>query len=163
GKAWRRFPTILLCRTRASRWLCSSGRRKRPRHRCPLHRARRRSGLSGERVMERRLVLGTVLGTVLVSVVWAGSSGKPSLLKRLTGRAKPAATVNPIEWQPNLKDAHRVSLETGRPLLILITGPGCAPCRKLKAETLSDPLLSTFINRTFVPVQLDCVNDKREV
>jgi thioredoxin-related protein len=108
------------------------------------------------------MVLGTILGTVLVSAVWAGSSGKPSLIRRLTGRAKPAAAATPIQWQPNLKEAHRVSLESGRPLLLLFGGPNCTYCRRLEAETLTDPALATYINTTFVPVHLDCVKDRRE-
>jgi thioredoxin-related protein len=61
-----------------------------------------------------------------------------------------------------LKEAHRVSLESGRPLLLVFGGPNCTYCRRLEAETLADPLLATYINTTFVPVHLDCVKDKRE-
>jgi thioredoxin-related protein len=108
--------------------------------------------------MERRIVRWTLLATVLISVVWGATSwAKPSLIRRLSAiRTKPTApAVDPIQWQPDLKTAHRESAASGRPILIVVGGPRCVYCRKLESETLRDPSLVSYINTSFVPVHLD--------
>src|SRR4051794_30297142 len=111
--------------------------------------------------MDRRILPWGVVATVLVSVVW-GTSGwaKPSLIRRLSGKT-PAPAVDPIQWQPDLKSAHRVAAKSGRPILIVVGGPGCVYCKKLEGETLSDPSVASYINTAFVPVHLDWVADNR--
>lgn len=106
--------------------------------------------------MDRRRLGWVVLGAVFLSIVWGASGFAKSRfgIRRLSGtRAK--APADPIQWQHDLRSAHRVSQETGRPILIVVCGPGCAPCRRLTTETLGDSSLATFINTEFVPVHLD--------
>lgn len=107
--------------------------------------------------MDGRRIGWLVTGAVLISIVWGTSGFAKSRfsIRRLSGtQSKPAAT-DPIEWQHDLKSAHRVSQSTGRPMLIVVCGPGCAPCRRLTSETLGDPAVAAFINAEFVPVHLD--------
>lgn len=109
--------------------------------------------------MERRIAIWGLAGAVLLSIVW-GSPGaaKPKFgIKRLSGtRGKAAApAAEPIQWQHDLRSAHRVAQSTGRPILIVVCGPGCAPCRRLMGETFADPALAATINERFVPVHLD--------
>ena len=94
--------------------------------------------------MERRILRWTLLATVLLSVVWGASSfAKPSLIRRLSGiGAKSTPQVDLIQWQSDLKAAHREAAASGRPMLIVVGGPRCVHCRRLESETLADPLLS---------------------
>lgn len=101
--------------------------------------------------------LGWVAVAVLLSIVWAESGFAKSRfsIRRLSGSRAKTPAADPIQWQHDLQTAHRVSRETGRPILIVVCGPGCAPCRRLLTETLTDPALAAFINTEFVPVHLD--------
>lgn len=108
--------------------------------------------------MERRFVRWSVLAAILVSTSLASAYAEKSrAIRRPVGsKSKTAATTAvPIEWQPDLRTAHRVAQRTGRPILIVVCGPGCAPCRQLKAETLGDRSLAKYINTSFVPILLD--------
>lgn len=107
--------------------------------------------------MDRRLLGWLVAGAVLLSIVWADSGFAKSRfsIRRLSGTRAKTPAVDPIQWQHDLRSAHRVSQETGRPILIVVCGPGCAPCRQLTNETLAEPALAAFINTEFVPVHLD--------
>ena len=115
--------------------------------------------------MERRVMRWSILGAILISALWvtAGWAAKPRLIRKLSGtksRSAERATVA-IQWQPDLKAAHRVSQQTGRPMLIVVCGPNCAPCRQLVNETLTEASLATYINTAFVPVHLDYQRDNR--
>ena len=66
-----------------------------------------------------------------------------------------------IKWHKNLKAAHRLSIETGRPMLIVFGATWCHYCHKLERETLADKRLAAVIERDFVPVLLDFDKDAR--
>lgn len=66
-----------------------------------------------------------------------------------------------VQWHHDLKAAHKVSVATGRPLLILFGASWCIHCREFERETLSDPTLVRYVNAQFVPVHLDLDKDKR--
>src|SRR5262245_48045663 len=107
--------------------------------------------------MDRRILTWAVAATVMMSAAWEASGWeKPSFIRRLSGtKSKNAPAGEPIQWQPDLKTAHRVAARTGRPILIVVGGPGCVYCKKLEAETLGDASVSSYINTAFVPVHLD--------
>lgn len=117
--------------------------------------------------MDRRRLSWLVLGAVFLSIVWGTSGFAKSRfsIRRLSGTRSKAPAAAPIQWQHDLQTAHRLSQETGRPILIVVCGPGCAPCKRLTTETFADPALSAFINTEFVPVHLDCKKpeDRRSV
>ena len=68
-----------------------------------------------------------------------------------------------IRWSKDLYAAHNVSVETGKPMLILIASESCPPCRKLKTATFSDPRIVKYINASFIPVQLDFEKDAKAI
>jgi thioredoxin-related protein len=107
--------------------------------------------------MDRRQLGWVIFGAVLLSIVWgAAGFARPSFgIRRLSGSRPKAPAAEPIQWHRDLRSAHRASQETGRPILIVVCGPGCAPCRRLTTETLGDESLATFINTEFIPVHLD--------
>ncbi|MFN0051172.1 MAG: thioredoxin family protein [Planctomycetales bacterium] len=114
--------------------------------------------------MDRRSVrLLTWTTLVLIVTATVTQAAKPKLIRRLSG-SKPLATApatEPIEWQPDLKTAHRISQETGRPMLLVFGGAHCTYCRQLEKQTLGQPALASFINTAFVPVHLDYDRDQR--
>src|SRR5262245_1322247 len=68
-----------------------------------------------------------------------------------------------IHWAKGLRAAHDVSVQTDKPMLILVASESCPPCRKLKTTTLSDPRMVKYINSAFVPIQLDFEKDAKAI
>jgi thioredoxin-related protein len=114
--------------------------------------------------MERRSIHRVLTGAILFSVVW-GTSGwaKSRFIRRLAGikGRETAAAAEPIRWQPDLKSAQRLALESGRPILIVMGGDRCAYCKKLEVETLGDAATANYVNTSFVPVHLHWERDQR--
>jgi Protein of unknown function, DUF255 len=89
------------------------------------------------------------LGVLAGGVTWSGLTRHASAE---TAAAGPAAAK--VVWQKNLKSAHKLAIETDRPIL-------CGYCHKLERETLADKRLVPFIEREFVPVHLDYDRDSK--
>jgi uncharacterized protein YyaL (SSP411 family) len=66
-----------------------------------------------------------------------------------------------VAWQPDLPTAHRVSKQTGRPMLLVFGATWCGYCRKLEQETLGDPRMAAYVNAAFVPVRVDLDRDRK--
>lgn len=66
-----------------------------------------------------------------------------------------------LKWHTNLKAAHKLAIETDKPLLIVFGASWCHYCHKLERETLSDKRMVAAIERDFVPVHLDFDRDKK--
>lgn len=60
-----------------------------------------------------------------------------------------------IEWKQDLRAASQESGQTGRPLLLKFTADWCGYCRKMKAETFSDPRIVEHVTGCFVPVEVN--------
>lgn len=73
------------------------------------------------------------------------------------------STEAQIKWQANIHAAHDIAVDTGKPMLILVTGEACPPCKKLKSTTLTDPRVVKYVNSLFVPVQLDFEKDSKVI
>lgn len=54
-----------------------------------------------------------------------------------------------------INEAYRISQLTEKPLLILFSIKGCQDCVLLKEQTLSDPLVSDFLNQRFIIVDIN--------
>ncbi|MBL8851808.1 MAG: thioredoxin family protein [Planctomycetaceae bacterium] len=76
-------------------------------------------------------------------------------------RSQPAEESVGVEWQSNLKAAHRLAVRDNKPLLIVFGAEWCHFCKKLEEETLAHPALARYINDTYVPVHLDFDKDDR--
>ena len=97
-------------------------------------------------------------------VIGAKASAKPKAVQKpspapQSSRSPQAA--QPIQWVHDLKTAHRFSVATGRPMLIVFGASWCTYCKKLETETLGHPSLGKYINATFIPVQLDLDKEQR--
>lgn len=71
------------------------------------------------------------------------------------------ASVNAegIRWYTNADDAwNEVDVE-GRPLMVLVTRPGCPFCVRMKNGTLADPLVVQVVNAEFVALRVDQQED----
>ncbi len=91
--------------------------------------------------------LGTKLAVVagLFTISWMGSE---------LAATEPAAAKG-VAWQTDLKAAQKLSVRTGRPMLIVFGADWCTHCGRFERNTLGNPTMAGFINREFVPVHLD--------
>jgi thioredoxin-related protein len=79
------------------------------------------------------------------------------------GDAQPAggSQSQGVAWFHDLYEAHKLSAETGKPMLIVFGAGWCHYCRELDSKTLSNPQLAAYIETNFIPVHLDADRDKR--
>src|SRR5580765_4620962 len=116
--------------------------------------------------MDRRTALCGISGFLVSSLaVGAGVSAKPRLAPYNPQEAAQIAEFGevapPITWMHDLKKARKISLSTGKPMLIVFGGPWCQYCKKLDKEVLGHPTVARYINTSFVPVHLDSEKDQR--
>jgi len=71
------------------------------------------------------------------------------------------AAAPKLKWHKSLKPAHKLAIETDKPLLIVFGASWCHYCHKLERETLSDKRLVAAIERDFIPVHLDFERDAK--
>jgi thioredoxin-related protein len=115
--------------------------------------------------MDRRIIRVGLLGLVLVSVALGTAFARPKAYRKVSARTTPkkatATSAAAIHWQTDLEMAHRFSIATGRPMLVVFGAPWCTYCKKLENETMAHPSLVNYINSVFVPVHLDFEKDRR--
>ncbi|MEZ6067660.1 MAG: thioredoxin family protein [Planctomycetaceae bacterium] len=92
-------------------------------------------------------LLATTLAAVLMTILGATASA-----------AEPASRV---EWQPDLKAAHKLARQTNKPIMIVFGADWCTYCHKLERNVLNQPEMSTYINEHFVPVHLDFDDEQK--
>ncbi len=110
--------------------------------------------------MDRRIIRwGMLVVLVSTTATWGTTTWARSIFSRKpaqpTQTAKLAPQVVPIAWLHDLKGAHRESVATGKPMLVVFSGPKCFYCRKLENEVFTQPTVARYINKSFVPVHLD--------
>ena len=66
-----------------------------------------------------------------------------------------------IEWQSDLRAAHRVAVRENKPMLLVWGADWCGFCKKLERQTLTHPQLAEYINGTFVAVHMDFDRDEK--
>ncbi len=66
-----------------------------------------------------------------------------------------------IQWQRDLKTAHRLAIEQNKPMMIVFGAEWCGYCKKLEKTTLSNTQLSKYINSTFISVHIDVDEQER--
>jgi len=132
--------------------------------------------------MDRRIIRWGLSGLLLTSVaVGATAATKPTtttppktasanrkiqpagkvVQTSQTTQASPNALA--IKWVYDLDSAHKQSLATGKPMLIVCGGPWCVYCKKLEKEVLGHPTIARYINKTFIAVHLDSEKDQKAV
>jgi uncharacterized protein YyaL (SSP411 family) len=66
-----------------------------------------------------------------------------------------------VQWQPDLKTAHKAALAQNKPILLVFGAEWCTYCHKLERNVINQPEMAAYINETFVPVHLDADHDKK--
>jgi thiol-disulfide isomerase/thioredoxin len=86
-------------------------------------------------------------------------------VRQSRGDAQPMAGLSQsnsqIAWFHDLYEAHKASVATGRPMLIVFGADWCRYCRELDTKTLTNPNLAAYVSRYFIPVHLNTDHDKR--
>ncbi len=95
----------------------------------------------------------------LASFVWFAPQARADALRQ-PGPASPPNTVA-IAWFHDLYEAHKRSVETGRPMVIVFGASWCHYCREMESTTLRNGYLAEYITANFIPVHLDKDRDKR--
>ena len=60
-----------------------------------------------------------------------------------------------IHWQSDLEQAHHISVEQNRPMLLVFRADSCHWCRRMESRTLADAELVRDVNERFIPLKLD--------
>lgn len=66
-----------------------------------------------------------------------------------------AAPTEKIHWQSDLKQAHQISANTGKPVLLVLGATWCKPCLKMEREVFTRPEIVSKVMAGFIPVHLD--------
>jgi thiol:disulfide interchange protein len=83
-------------------------------------------------------------------------------LSLLNGQINAADKGQPgLEWQPDLHSAHRLAVQSNKPMLLVFGAEWCGWCKRLEKTTLEDPHMVEYINSTFVPIRIDVDQQKR--
>lgn len=84
-------------------------------------------------------------------------------LTHVADAAPPSAgpTAQKIQWNHNLKAAHKLAIAQDKPLLIVFGASWCSYCHKLERETLGDKRITAIVERDFIPVHLDFDRDAK--
>jgi thioredoxin-related protein len=115
---------------------------------------------SGRFAMDRRIIRwGVLVVLVTTTATWGTTTWAKSIFSRKPAPTSPATKPSPeivtIKWLHDLKAAHKESVATGKPMLVVFSGPKCFYCRKLENEVFTQPTVAKYINKAFVPVHLD--------
>jgi len=94
----------------------------------------------------KRILLFAALSIFMVSTAFADNPFKK----------KP-----PVEWQTDLRVAHKIAVQQNKPMLVVFGADWCTYCKKLEKQTLYVPEMANYINSSFIPVHLDADKDKR--
>lgn len=77
------------------------------------------------------------------------------------GSQKGEAAKAQINWQKDIFTAHKLAQQQNKPMLLVFGADWCGFCKKLEAQTLTQPQLADYINKNFIPVHLDADKDQK--
>src|SRR5690242_21515000 len=101
--------------------------------------------------MDRRFIRwGLWVLLLTTTATWGTTTWARSIFSRKPAATSPAPKAaqqaEPIQWLHDLKSAHRASVASGRPMLVVFSGPKCFYCRKLENEVFTQPTVARYIN-----------------
>src|SRR5262249_55478517 len=106
--------------------------------------------------MDRRIIRWGLLVVLLTTATWGTTAWAKSIFSRKPSQpAQTQKTSQPAEsirWLHDLKAAHKASVASGRPMLVVFRAPKCFYCRKLENEAFAQPAMAKYINRASIPV-----------
>lgn len=81
----------------------------------------------------------------------------------LLGSASAEGPGKHVQWQKDLKTAHKLAVAKGKPILLVFGAEWCTYCHKLEQNVIDQPETAAYINANFIPVHLDADHEKRVV
>ncbi len=66
-----------------------------------------------------------------------------------------ALAQQPLRWEPTLDQAQRIAAQTNRLVLIHFWANWCVVCKRMEAELLTQPAVSTALSANYVLVKID--------
>ncbi|MBX3443172.1 MAG: thioredoxin family protein [Planctomyces sp.] len=96
----------------------------------------------------RTLFNATALGALAVGLLALSISAADT--------AKPS-----VKWETDLQEAHKLSVESGKPMLLVFGADWCHYCKKLEQSTLTNTELAKYINANFIPVHIDADDEPK--
>ena len=66
-----------------------------------------------------------------------------------------------LQWQTDLKEAHKLAVRQQKPMLVVFGADWCFYCKKLEGETLGNRQMADYVRREFIPVHLDFDRDEK--
>lgn len=104
----------------------------------------------------RSLILrGLLVVAFVLSLVASSAEAQSRRRKKSDEQGDPAARATQILWRRDLSSALAEGASVGKGVLADFTADWCGFCKKLDAETFTDPAVIRAINTQFIPVKVD--------
>lgn len=97
--------------------------------------------------------LGLIFGLLVAGGSIVALAARPNVY--------PTTPKPKIHWRSNLDQAHAEAVKSNKPMLVVFGAEWCTFCKKMDDTAFVDPTLVTFVNNSFVPVQLDLDQNQR--
>ena len=62
---------------------------------------------------------------------------------------------NDVAWADNYVSAQQQATQSGKPIILFVTGKWCVPCRIMKRNVWADEQVAASVNARFIPVTID--------
>ncbi len=103
----------------------------------------------------------TSIGTALFMLFLTSSPGAAQSYDQNANKASTSgAPLTRMPWQRDLRQAMKEAKESGKMILIDVYTDWCGPCKKLDADTYTNPEVLTYLTRTFICVKVNAEDPK---
>ena len=65
---------------------------------------------------------------------------------------------NSIAWADNYTSTQHQAIQSGKPIILFLTGKWCVSCKVIKRNIWTDQQVTASVNAAFIPVMIDVDN-----